>query len=180
MDIVPVAFGLFTVAVGIMFGAWFRRTMLALGVTLGFVIAIAIVMPVVIRPHYMTPVTVTSPMGPEYQNMVPKGAWVLSRNIANQNGQAVGDIFPAAPTQCQQIIQQMQVRSGNGQIAIKVTPGAGNPVDTCLNKAGWHQTETYQPSYRYWDFQRIETVIYLGLAAIVIAATYWLVLKRDA
>lgn len=181
--IVPVAYGLFTVAAGIMLGAWFRKTMVAVGVTLGlFVALVMIAVPNFIRPHYMAPVTVTAQMGPNsIESKLPKGAYLLlTRNIVDGNGNTVGDIFPAAPPQCQQIIQQMQQSNGHGGIILKEAPGNGDPIDTCLNKAGWHQVATYQPSYRYWDFQRIEAGIYLGLTAIAVAATYWFVLKRDA
>ena len=57
-------------------------------------------------------------------------------------------------------------------------PGAS--IDTCLDNAGYHQVAMCQPSYRCWDFQRIEAGIYLGITAIAVAATYWLVLRRDA
>jgi hypothetical protein len=182
--IVLVAYAVFAIALGAAFGAWFRRTMLALGVTLGLLIAIVlIVVPNFVRPHYIAPITVTSPMGPgAIDAKIPSGAWVLSRNIVDKNGKAIGDIFPSAPSQCQKIIQQEQV-GGNGHgIRVKAvpTPGGGDPIDDCLNKAGFHQVAKYQPSYRYWDFQRIEAGLYLGLAVIPIAATYWLVLRRDA
>jgi len=69
--------------------------------------------------------------------------------------------------------------TGNG-IRVKVVPGNGDPIDACLNKAGFSQIAKYQPSYRYWDFQRIEAGLYLSLSVILIGATYWLILRRDA
>ncbi len=180
--IVPVAYGLFAVSFGIMLGAWFRKTMVALGVILGLYIAFAFVLtPLAIRPHYMSPITVTSPMGPDaIQSKIPKGAWVLTRSIVDNNGKSIGDIFPSAPPECQKIIQQAQVPGHPSTFKAVPTPGGGDPIDDCLNKAGFHQVAKYQPSYRYWDFQEIESGIYLGLAAVAVAATYWLVLKRDA
>lgn len=182
--IVPVAYGLFTVAFGILFGAWFRKTMIAIGVLLGLFVVVAIVMPNFVRSHYMSPITVTAPMGPDtLDSKLPRGAyWLLTRTIVDGNGKSVGDIFPAAPPHCQKIIQQANSGNGNGSgTHVKIAPvGGGDPIDACLNKAGWHQVATYQPSYRYWDFQRIEAGIYLGLTAIAVGATYWLVLKRDA
>jgi len=179
----PVAYGLFAVAFGILFGAWFRKSMVAVGVVMGLFIMIAlIVVPNFVRTHYMTPVTITSPMGPgTIEDKIPQGAnWVLTRNVVNEDGKIIGDIFSSAPAQCQQIIQQMQVKSGSHTIHIKAAPGGGDPIDDCLNKAGWYQVAKYQPSYRYWEFQEIETGIYLVLAALAVGATYILVLKRDA
>ncbi|HEX4775078.1 MAG TPA: ABC transporter permease subunit, partial [Candidatus Saccharimonadales bacterium] len=153
--IVPVALGLFAVTFGIMFGAWFRKTMVAVGVTLGLFIAFAlIVVPNFVRPHYMTPITVTAPMGPDtLDSKIPSGAWLVSRNIVDKNGNTFNSFNLAnMPPQCQQIIQQSQVGTNDHGIRVKAmpTPGGGDPIDTCLNNAGYHQIAKYQPSYRYW------------------------------
>lgn len=183
--IVPVAYGLFAVSFGIMFGAWFRKTMVAVGVVLGLFIALAIIaVPNFVRPHYMTPITITAPMGPDtLDSKIPQGAWVVNRNIVDKNGNTFNSFnFNNMPAQCQQIIQQSQVSNDHGGIRVKAGPGpgGGDPIDTCLNNAGYHQIAKYQLSYRYWDFQEIESGIYLALSALAVGATYWLVLKRDA
>ena len=179
--IVPAAYGLFAVAFGAMFGAWFRKTMVAVGMALGIFIAVVLIaVPNFARPHYMAPVVVSAPMGPGFAENTPTGAWVLTRDMEDQNRRVIGDVFASAPSQCQQVIQQNQVTDTNGRVGIKIKGGNGNPIDACLNKAGWRLVATYQPSYRYWEFQEIESGIYLGLTALAVGATYWLVLKRDA
>lgn len=179
--IMPFAYSVFFTAIGFTVSAWFRKTMVALAVTLVLFIAFQASIGQWLRPHYMAAISITSPMGPDdLQSKVPVGAWLLDRGILNKNGKEIGDIFPAAPLQCQQIIQQ-QTPQGNGlAIRVKTFPGAGDPIDACLNKAGFHQIAKYQPSYRYWDFQRIEAGIYFGASIILISAAYWFVLKRDA
>lgn len=182
--VVPVSYGLFAVAVGIMFGAWFRKVMVAVGITLFLFIATAfIIVPNFVRPYYMKPVTVAAPMGPSaLDNKIPANAWVLGRNIVDKNGKTFSSFNIAnMPSQCQKIIQQQQINN-HGSVRVKVVPGpnGSDPIDTCLNNAGYHQIAKYQPGYRYWDFQRIEAGIYLGLTAVAVAGTYWLVLKRDA
>jgi hypothetical protein len=127
----------------------------------------------------MAPVTVNAIMGPgEIDDKIPVGAWVLQRNTVDKNGK-VFDSFDIndMPPQCQEIIRQAM--SGKGAFHIKGTEN-GDPIDDCLNKAGYRQIAKYQPRYRYWDFQRIETGIYLGMTAVAVGVTYWLVLKRDA
>jgi ABC-type transport system involved in multi-copper enzyme maturation permease subunit len=183
--IVPAALGLFAVSYGIMFGAWFRKIMIAVGLTLGVFIAVAIIIvPNFVRSHYMSPISVTAPMGPgTLETKIPNDAWATSRNIVDKNGQSFNSFNLAnMPQQCQQIIQQSQVGTNGHGMHVKAspTPGGGDPIDTCLNNAGYHQVATYQPSYRYWDFQRIEAGLYLAISALPIAATYWLVVKRDA
>ncbi len=186
--VVPVAIGLFVVSWGILFGAWFRKVMVAVGVTLVLFVAVShIVIPNLVRPNYMKPVSVTAPFGPRQDDAgseIPQGAWITSNTIYDSNGHAVlGDIFPAAPPQCQKVIQQATSGTTNDHGTIRKAvpaPNGEDPIAECLDKAGWHQVTTYQPAYRYWDFQWIETGIYLALAALAIGATYWLVLKRDA
>lgn len=181
--IVPFAYATFFTAVGIMMSAWFRKTIAALAVTLGLFIAFQAVVGQWVRPHYMTPVTVTAPMGPNaLEDKIPTNAWVVYQNVVNKNGQSFNSFNPSTmPAQCQTLLQQMKSDSGPG-VAVRVKAGAsgGDPIDACLNNAGFHQIATYQPGYRFWDFQRIETGLYLGMSALAIGATYWLVLKRDA
>jgi hypothetical protein len=57
---------------------------------------------------------------------------------------------------------------------------AQSPDNWILSFGTNNNVTTYQPAYRYWDFQRIEAGIYIGLTAIVVAAIYGMVLKRDA
>jgi ABC-type transport system involved in multi-copper enzyme maturation permease subunit len=176
--IVPVAYALFAVALDIMVGAWTRRIMVAAGLALSLYIGLALIaVPNVVRPHFMAPVTVTAPMGPDALDAkIPTGAnWVLSQNIVDKNGK-IYDRFNLnnMPAQCRALIQQAS--PGN----IRVKTGAGNTIDACLNDAGYYQVAKYQPAGRYWDFQWIEASIYLGLTIIAIGATYWLVLRREA
>jgi hypothetical protein len=64
-------------------------------------------------------------------------------------------------------------------------PTAGKGVSmsamlSCLQAHGWRGFATYQPGYRYWPFQGIETGIYVLLAAALIAVTFAIVRRRDA
>jgi hypothetical protein len=45
---------------------------------------------------------------------------------------------------------------------------------------GWRGYATYQPAYRFWPFQGIETGIYVLLAAALIAAAFVILRRRDA
>ncbi|HXR50201.1 MAG TPA: ABC transporter permease subunit [Verrucomicrobiae bacterium] len=183
--LMPVAYSVFFTALGFAVGAWFRKTILAFAITFGVFVLCMASFANWVRPHYMTPVTVTAAMGPNsLDGKIPTDAWILQRNIVDKNGKVLnGDLFREAPPQCQKILQQAEVQgNGHGGIRVKAVPNpnGGDPIDDCLNKAGFHQIAKYQPSYRYWDFQRIEASIYLGMTALAVAAKYWLVLKRDA
>lgn len=54
------------------------------------------------------------------------------------------------------------------------------PSDACMARYGFHVTSTYQPAGRYWTFQWIETGIFVGITALLVAGAVVLVLRRDA
>jgi hypothetical protein len=54
----------------------------------------------------------------------------------------------------------------------------GNGSGHCLETIG--QAITYQPGYRYWPFQAIETGLFVVLAAGLLALAFWLINRRDA
>lgn len=176
--IVPVAYAVFAVALGIAVGAWLRRMMATIGVTLCVLVAVVLVIvPNFVRPHYTTPVTVTAAMGEnELDVRLPSGAWVLSKATVDKHGRVFSDFeLPNWPPQCQALVRQMQAQTvGSGP---KFSQAA---VPNCLTAAGYRQIARYQPAYRYWNFQRIEAGLYITLSLIPIGATYWLVLRRDA
>jgi ABC-type transport system involved in multi-copper enzyme maturation permease subunit len=178
--LMPIAYSLFFTAIGITAGAWFRKTLVALGITLTTFVLCMVVFAQVIRPHYMAPTTITSRIGDKTSEGPSGSIWILSRNIVDKNGKTFESFSPAnLPANCRAVLEQSEA-SGNGHGGVRVKAGGGGDIEDCLNAAGYHDVTKYQPAYRYWDFQRIEAGIYLGMTALAIATTYWLVLKRDA
>ena len=177
--LMPIAYSLFFTAIGVMVGAWFRKTLLALAITFGIFIVCMVSFSSWIRPHYTAPVLVTAPMGSRSAQQGLEGSWLLQHNVVDKDGKTL-DRFNVSsmPTQCQKLTQNLRV-SDNGRAA-KVKAAGMDPVDDCLNQAGYREITSYHPSYRYWNFQRIESGIYLGLTILAVGTTYWLVLRRDA
>lgn len=190
-----IGYAVFSVSLGIFLGAWLKRTMAALGVTLVLLIAlVAVVVPNFIRPYYYTPVSNDHPLLSSNLNGVNvngAAALIISQNVVNKNNQSINWSNP--PQQCVVTPGSSQsnvIVGGHTEAAIPSKIGGsleiqarngGPPVSlNCLQPLGYNQEIKYQPSYRYWDFQRIETALYLGLSIIPIAGTYWLVLRRDA
>jgi hypothetical protein len=54
----------------------------------------------------------------------------------------------------------------------------GTPA--CLARLGYRSFTTYQPGYRFWPFQFIETGIFVVLAAALLGVTFWALKRRDA
>jgi hypothetical protein len=175
--IMPAAYALFAMALGIAAGTLIRRVLPALGVTLGVFFAVRLIIMGWIRQHYMTPVTnlFNITMG---NILPPKGAaWILGQGFRGPNGPLavpggqlvaiVADGFPAAdiPTACRAYYTQ-------GPAQAKLLP--------CLSSHGYSQYITYQPAARYWPFQFIEAGIFVALAAVAIAVAFTVINRRDA
>ncbi|MGO9583359.1 MAG: hypothetical protein ACLP36_11165 [Acidimicrobiales bacterium] len=79
--IVPVAYSVFAVALGIAVGSMIRRVLPAMATTLAAFVAVRVVIAVLVRPHFMSPVSRLVSLA-QGTNALPAGAWLLS-NPAN-------------------------------------------------------------------------------------------------
>jgi hypothetical protein len=173
MGLVPVAYSLFAMALGIAAGALVRRVLPAMAITLAGFIAVRAVIALWLRPHYMSAVTVFYKM--TGAGFTPSGSyWQLASGILGPNGQAID-----------------QNTNGNVVAGIPVTylpascnaPQRGAPTlpPSCTQAlAHFRGFLTYQPAGRYWTFQGLETSIFVILAAALIAVTAVMLLRRDA
>ena len=85
--IVPVAYSVFALALGIAAGALLRRTLPAIAVTLAGFIGVRVVVTLWLRPHYLSAVTVFYKVT---SGFTPPGAyWRLGSGIVGPNGQAI-------------------------------------------------------------------------------------------
>jgi hypothetical protein len=158
--IVPVAYSVFAVALGIAAGAAFRRVLPAMATTFAVFTGLRFIIAEYTRPHYLTPVSRLLPFGPG-SGGVPAGSWVISSVVTGRGGQRYGDFtFQDVPAACRSL--------------------GPKPSPSCMTAHGFHVLNTYQPAGRFWAFQGIEAGIFLVLAAALIAVTFRLVLARDA
>ena len=176
--IMPAAYSLFAMALGIAAGTLIRRVLPALGVTLFGYFGVRLVFMGWIRQHYMTPVTSTFGLASNY---LPKGAfWQLAQ----------GFIGPHGPLAAPQAGNAIGVTAGGFPLsdvpAACLTRGPlgrmrpGPNVASCLTQHGYYQYLTYQPAGRYWPFQFIEAGIFVVLAAALLALTFAIINRRDA
>jgi len=171
MNITPVAYALFAMALGIAAGALLRRTLPAMAVTLVGFIAVRAVIALWLRPHYMSAVTV-------FYNLVhgytpPGSYWQLAQGVLGPDGHPVPQPDgPAAfgvplgylPASCAPL---------NGG-ATHITPSCAQAL------THFRGFTTYQPAGRYWAFQGIEVGIFIALAAILLTVAAAVLLRRDA
>ncbi len=170
VGLVPVAYSLFAMALGIASGAFLRRTLPALAVTLAGFVGVRVLVTLLLRPHYISPVTT-------YYNVTrgftPPGAfWSLSQGVLGPNGQPIAQLnnIPYLYGIPQNILPASCASAANG-----------NPSSACVQALSHYRAFiTYQPASRFWAFQGIEFGIFVVLAAALIAVTAVVLLRRDA
>jgi hypothetical protein len=154
--VLPIAYSLFAVSLGVAAGAVLRRMLPALGVTIFGFVAVRILVDGYVRPLFQHPLIATSRLD---QDPASSGAWVISRTLI-LHGQTTG-LAMKVPGQC---------------------AGAGDrsQMDGCLSDLGYRLVTKYQPANRFWPFQFIESAIFIGLAALLVAVCVIVVRRRDA
>jgi hypothetical protein len=169
MGIVPVGYALFAMTLGLCAGALLRRSVPALAVTLAGFIVVRAVVAIWLRPHYMSAITVTYKL---FSPFTPTGSyWQVAQGIRNPAGQLVPAPNGAA-------IDGIPV--GSLPAACAAAASGVRPTASCRQAlAAYHGFITYQPASRYWAFQGIEFGIFAALAALLIAVTAMVVLRRD-
>lgn len=155
--LMPVAFAIFGVSLGLAAGAVLRRVLPALAVTVVAFVAVRLIVITYIRPYYETAKILVAPITKGAS--VPSGSWQLSQSL-QQNGQSVSGKLNF-PVECLQ-------------------PTTRQASDACLTRHGFSSFLKYQPASRYWTFQWIESGIFVALAAVLVAVAVIAVRRRDA
>ena len=171
MDIVPVGYAVFAMALGICAGVLLRRTLPAMAVTLAGFLAVRVVIALWLRPHYLSAVTATYNL---FRGYTPRGSyWQLAQGVRAPNGQLLPQPNGLAALRRTAGFLPPRLRGADpGRFA--VTPSCRAAL------AGFRGFVTYQPASRYWAFQGIETAIFIALAAALLAVTAVVLARRDA
>ena len=154
--VVP-AYALFALALGVLAGLVFRRTVAAMTATLVAFGATRFLVSDFVRPHFMAPLhrvisaTATSTM---------PGDWVLSNTLVDAGGR--------------------QITAANEEIAVVHAQQAGIDPHTYILTLGWRRVISYQPAGRFWTFQLLEAGLYAGLAVALVLVALWLVRRTPA
>jgi hypothetical protein len=159
--ILPVAYAVFAVALGIAAGALFRRVLPAMAATFTVFTGLRFLIAEYARPHYLTPVSRSYP--PFSDNAAaPHGSLVLSNATLGPDG------------------TDYTAGLGIQQVPAACRGKAAGQLNSCLASHGFHTQILYQPASRFWVFQGIEAGLFIALAAALVAVAYRMVLARDA
>jgi len=163
--IVPIGYTVFALALALAFGTLLRRAVPAMALTVVGFAAVRAGIEVVARPRYLAPIDKAWTSGP-----LPVGPhdWLLSKGEIYRNG--LGQLFSW---------DQVDQLCGHPSMASNLSPAAAKDTYiACFNHYGLREIVRYQPADRYWLFQGMESVIFLGLAAGLFALTMWWVRNR--
>ena len=165
---VTIAYALFALMLGICAGAVTRRTVPAMAITLVIFIAVRILIVNFARPYYLPPKVLTTSLimtntPPASSQLLPANSWMISDTTIDRQGQPVPIDAVMA---CQQLLGP------------KATDAETAQYNQCIAAHGLQQRYVYQPGDRYWLFQAIESGIYLLLAALLLAFTFWWIKHR--
>jgi len=159
-NIVPIAYAIFALVLGAVTGLLIRRAVPAMALTLLAFVIIQVLVPNVVRPHLMTPVSAAQPMTAQ-----------LIRNLSflGQHPTISGLRIPGA-----WVTSSSELLASSGkpvdQAKYDACIGAGfDTVADCLAGLDLHVDITYQPVGRYWSFQWLESALFVGLAALLAA-----------
>lgn len=176
----PIAYALYAFALCVAAGTLLCRTIPAVGI--GFVgfLATRLLIEDKLRPHFRPPVTLTwdpaAQRPPAAARTFGDGDWFLHQGFVDAAGHPLqfGD----------QALRACLNSARDGTIAIKGSTAVAAPdngaANACLHDHGISMSLVYQPAHRFWLFQGIETAIFLGLAAVLLALTVWWVQRRIA
>ncbi len=152
MGLVPVAYSLFAMALGIAAGALLRRTLPAMAVTLAGFIGVRVVVALLLRPHYLSAVTVFYKVTGGFNPPGPSGR--SRRASLGPNGQPL-----AQPNNVPYSTAFHQRPAG---LLPRSTARGTAVAASCVQAlAHYRAFITYQPANRFWAFQGIETGIRL-------------------
>lgn len=187
--IVPVAYGLFAVALGVAIGAVLRRSLAAMAVTLAVYVFVQIAVPVWVRPHLVPPVRETVTLsagtldgislrgdGPGAASTITAHTadpadWVLANRTLDPSGRVV-DGLPAWFAQC--------LPPPPSPTAPPRAAGKASLI-TCIDRLsaeGYRQQLVYQPASRFWALQWAETGMFVALSALLAWFSLWWVRRR--
>jgi hypothetical protein len=155
--VVPVAYTMFAAALGLCAGTVWRRTLPAIATTVGGYLGVRLLIELLARPHYDSPVVRLYPMNGA--DPTPPGSMGISNDL----------------------LQHGHVVTGPVRVACDGGPGVTREqMNACMHQLGYEMRSIYQPADRYWPFQWIEFGIFLGLAVALTVGAIILLRRRDA
>jgi hypothetical protein len=167
--IAPIGYAAFAFALGVTFGVLVRRTLPAMAITLAVFAAVQIFWPGLVRQHLISPVSTTYPFNPAQQG--------FSENVSTLTDRMTLSVQPVNEAGAWTLSNQAVITPAGHAFTGPATQAClGNSTQACnawLASKHLRVLISYQPASRYWDFQWIETGLFLVLALGLGGVCYW-------
>src|SRR5262249_9565852 len=146
-------------ATGVFAGALLRRTIAAMGATLGLYLAVRVPVEEGLRPHYLRPLMrITEPLS---STVLGRGDWVVDEGWVDAAGRRLSEQEEWA------IVRQVY---GADQ---------GDPgVERYMAEHGLRHFTEYHPAASFVSLQLIEVALFAGLSAVLLAASVLIIRRR--
>jgi hypothetical protein len=202
-DVVPIGYAAFAFALGVALGAIIRRPVAAMATTLVGYVVFLTGFTLWVRPHLITPVRRSTAFPLPFSGRgqgAPIGAndLVVSQQTVNAAGRVIGQnggIGPNGATLFSPVRGAPPGTTRFNEVGIcpnkfPVHPITANPpsrtvgnliateVNKCVRSFHLREVLRYQPVSRYWTFQWYELTIFIVLALLLGAFSWWWVRRR--
>lgn len=159
--VVPLAYALFALGLGLAVGVLVRRSTAALIVAFGAYVAARLFVESWLRRRFIAPVAATWRLNAAGPNL--SHAWIIRVGPSNK----AGHFFSGG--------------SDAFQSCAKVGPQGDKTLGAgCAARHGAGFTHAlYQPASRFWEFQGLETALFGGIAILLLAFAAWRILASD-
>ena len=159
--IVPAAYTVFAVALGVYLGARLRHTIAAAALTVAVFVVVRVVVAVWVRPHLAAPAVTSQRFGPEDVH-ADAADWVLRTQTATRTEV----LHDGASINTSSLAGRCPELAG--------PPGLPNPelLHACVNRLGLRIRTEYHPADRFWAFQAWESGLFVLLAVGLLGLAY--------
>ncbi len=177
LGVVPIAYALAALAMGVVAGSVTKKVLPAVALTLVLFAGVRVVVDVWARPSFMTPIDASFAMPNDAGAApLPEGWYLVQQTVdrdGNVMGQGVGFERDAVARACPEAVAQFDPPSPSGEAVQRVPGGRLDAIQACATRLGFRVQASYQPEDRFWRFQITEALLYVALTGALLAASVW-------
>lgn len=164
--VVPIAYTIFAVVLGVAIGAVMKKTVAAIAVTLVAFAGVRVGIEFFVRKHYMAAKSLTESFVFKGPHVMSGSPWVISESTVDRLGHVVsnGGTFS---------FDYLAARCPDVAAAGPFPKGGPDVINACIQRLGLQSRVVFQPGYRFWTFQWIEFGIFIALSIALGGFVLW-------